>query len=518
MTALAKLAAIGLLAGIALFAACTGVPESYACKSDEQCRADQDAGLCELDGFCSHPDSACPTGRRYVTEAGKQSDQCVAPWLSVFGGPFSDTEPLLALDRAGHLHLGVSFVDQTSVGGSQLQSAGLGDFYLARLEPARGRVESVEPFGGAGYDELHALARYGSEDILLAGSIDSTLTIDGVDLTGPGMVVARRGVRPWAHVVTATSGYLYTSAISEDGSLGRVVISGGVGSFDAASTVVEFGVNVEGDAQVLTVPSTAEADFPEQGFVAMYEGDGRIASVVAARPDGSSGTCQSVAVDPNGVLTASCMAFDADDLLREDPLGLAQISASWYFPELLSEFESNELTSLPALAYGPGPALFLAGTCYESCLLPAVQGASTDTVVMTNPGALLVARATTEEATEFDPRTSWVGTYGPAGVELYPSAVAPAPDGRVYVTGGFEGSGPELASAGQTDVFVATFGPDGQLVDFLSFGGTGEDWGNSIVVGDDGAVYVAGTFREEVTIRGQTFNAGANDDVFVMRL
>lgn len=353
---------------------------------------------------------------------------------------------------------------------------------------------------------------------MLAASVETGITIDGVEVSGPGMLVARRGTRSWVHVAAPTAGYVYASAISEDGSSGRIVISGGMASFDMNETRVDFGVNLEGDPQVLSAPSTAEADFPEQGFVAMYESDGRIASVEAARADGSSGTCQSVAVDPNGVLTASCMSFDAEDLLREEPLGLAQISASWYFPELLSEFESNELTSLPALAYGPGPALLLAGTCYESCLLPPAPGSTTDTIVMTSPGALIVAKATTEEATEFDPRTAWVATYGPMGIELYASAVAPAPDGRVYVTGGFSGSGPDLASAGQTDVFIATFSPEGELVDFLAFGGTGEDWGNSIVVGDNGEVFVAGTFREQVTIRGQTFDAGPNDDVFVMQL
>lgn len=104
------LAALGLLAG------CTEVPATYTCDSDDQCRTDKEAGLCELDGLCSHPDTACPTGRRYVAEAGEKANQCLEPWLFVTGGPFSDTEPLLALDRAGRLHLGVSFVDQTNIG------------------------------------------------------------------------------------------------------------------------------------------------------------------------------------------------------------------------------------------------------------------------------------------------------------------------------------------------------------------------------------------------------------------
>mgnify|MGYP000868101494 CR=1 FL=1 len=75
-----------------------------------------------------------------------------------------------------------------------------------------------------------------------------------------------------------------------------------------------------------------------------------------------------------------------------------------------------------------------------------------------------------------------------------------------------------VASGVESDVFVATFDPSGALVDYVTFGGSGYDWGRSIVVGDAGEVFVAGSFRETMTLRGQTFVAGPNDDIFVMRL
>ncbi len=53
-----------MLAALFCMAACTnsGV---FECSSADQCAADGQEGTCESNGFCSFPDEACPSGRRY---------------------------------------------------------------------------------------------------------------------------------------------------------------------------------------------------------------------------------------------------------------------------------------------------------------------------------------------------------------------------------------------------------------------------------------------------------------------
>lgn len=45
-------------------------PSAFGCSDDDQCQSDGAAGTCELTGFCSFPDPACPSGRRYGDLAG----------------------------------------------------------------------------------------------------------------------------------------------------------------------------------------------------------------------------------------------------------------------------------------------------------------------------------------------------------------------------------------------------------------------------------------------------------------
>jgi hypothetical protein len=49
---------------------------AFICADDEQCG---DEGICEASGFCSFPDPACDSGRRYGKLAGKLAGACVDP-------------------------------------------------------------------------------------------------------------------------------------------------------------------------------------------------------------------------------------------------------------------------------------------------------------------------------------------------------------------------------------------------------------------------------------------------------
>ena len=55
----------------------------FQCKSDSACGTD---GRCESTGFCSFPDGACETGRRYNDTAGSLNGQCTGGTTSGDGG------------------------------------------------------------------------------------------------------------------------------------------------------------------------------------------------------------------------------------------------------------------------------------------------------------------------------------------------------------------------------------------------------------------------------------------------
>jgi len=73
--------------------------EGFYCASNTQCGTEV-GGTCEASGFCSFPDPACASGRRYGTEAGEVSSACTdifeqdaSPLGGIDAGAQPDTNP-----------------------------------------------------------------------------------------------------------------------------------------------------------------------------------------------------------------------------------------------------------------------------------------------------------------------------------------------------------------------------------------------------------------------------------------
>src|SRR5690349_20601415 len=50
---------------------------AFTCTSDSDCVSGGRTGMCQGNGFCSFPDSACPSGERYGGLSGDVSNLCV---------------------------------------------------------------------------------------------------------------------------------------------------------------------------------------------------------------------------------------------------------------------------------------------------------------------------------------------------------------------------------------------------------------------------------------------------------
>jgi hypothetical protein len=102
--------------------------------------------------------------------------------------------------------------------------------------------------------------------------------------------------------------------------------------------------------------------------------------------------------------------------------------------------------------------------------------------------------------------------------------VAASNDGTLAITGNFQNdldlgldSGP-LMSAGDLDIFVATYAQGGALRWARSFGGGGSDEGASVAIDGTGAVYVLATFMKTVDFGGGPLTSNGSTDIALVKL
>lgn len=123
----------------------------------------------------------------------------------------------------------------------------------------------------------------------------------------------------------------------------------------------------------------------------------------------------------------------------------------------------------------------------------------------------------------------WVRSIGGSSTDQGASII-PDHSGNLYITGSFEdtadfdpGTGTaNLISAGNADVFVEKLDASGNFIWAKSMGGTGPDYGKSIVVDASGNTYVVGSYYYDSDFDpgAGTFilTAAGHDDIFVQKL
>jgi len=100
----------------------------------------------------------------------------------------------------------------------------------------------------------------------------------------------------------------------------------------------------------------------------------------------------------------------------------------------------------------------------------------------------------------------WSISFGGAGYDLIQSVSAT--EQNILVTGFFSdtlqilnnGINQQHISNGDRDVFIASISPTGNINWFKTIGGSGEDYGNCINIGNQGNIYITGTFQQNVTL------------------
>jgi hypothetical protein len=119
-----------------------------------------------------------------------------------------------------------------------------------------------------------------------------------------------------------------------------------------------------------------------------------------------------------------------------------------------------------------------------------------------------------------DTKCTWQFTLGSTSKEQI-TAIAAGPNGHTYAAGTFEGTlqiGPTShKSQGKTDVFLGKWDTKGNLLWFVSFGASGIDTPNALTVGQDGAIYLVGSFEQQFQLDSVQLKSNGGTDAFVLK-
>jgi hypothetical protein len=115
----------------------------------------------------------------------------------------------------------------------------------------------------------------------------------------------------------------------------------------------------------------------------------------------------------------------------------------------------------------------------------------------------------------------WSKGFG-SGQTLAAARAALDPMGNVLITGYFYGSvdlgGGMLTSMSGADLFVLKLDPDGNHLWSKRFGGAGDQYGNDIATGTDGALIITGSFGGTIDFGGALLPSAGGSDIFVAKL
>ncbi len=415
----------------------------------------------------------------------------------------------VAVDKSGNTYATGSYTSATiTFGAVTLTNAGAGDAFLIKFGPG-GTVLWAKNIGGVAGEVGHSVEVDSAGDIYVAGWYTSaTLTIGANTLTNAG----------------ASSPDLFLAKYSTNGTELWAKSAGGAG-IDLCNSIAISGGNIfvagrfiGASALIGSVTLTNAAATTNDILIAKYDSTG---AVSWAKNFGGAGDdiAECVAADASGNLfltgsfgsasvsfgtTTLTNAGTGNDMFvsRLDNSG----NVSWAKSAGGTGIETGHGISVdgngnvmvigqfdsPLLAFGSNQ-LINAG--YADLFLVKYDGS----------GALLWSISAGDQ-------------YDDAGLSVIADTA-----GNIYVTGKYSSATISFGtstlnnnSGGTQDLFVCKLDPAGNEVWAISAGAVGDEIGNSIVIGKDGSIFIAGVFNSGFVTLGQTtLWKGCGNDFFV---
>ncbi len=430
-------------------------------------------------------------------------------WPRVVGGDGFDAVTAIALDAEGSVYIAGHFSQRIDFAPGVSLTASEFDGFVARYS-ATGEFQWVQRFGGeVGFafigDVSTALAVDDESNVYVTGAFGTPFAdFGGGPLVTEGLfdafVVSYSGLSTfrWAHAIRG-GGWDEGRAIAVVGN--HLVVGGLTARQDAlrAQLFVSRHDLSTGDQ----VP--ADGDFLESG-------SGFALGVAAAAGEFCVGGCFEGAVTLGGKMLDSVGTGPDSFLVCFDDASTAQTVA------VVGEADFDCLTSLAMSKPGFATAVGNARSNDQQDLY--VLGA-----IDVSPSSSVIGRVSIDDLTSSaSTRFSWVErirTGVPTG-DPTDAQTAVDVDGNVFVVAPFMGqievAGSVLSSRGGRDVLVASWTADGELRWATSLGGPFRDDASSIALGQDGSLFIGGSFTSTARYQGAAFSGGGATDGLILRI
>lgn len=326
---------------------------------------------------------------------------------------------------------------------------------------------------------------------------------------------------------------LFVAKYEPDGTLAWAKRAGGDDDELGSANWAQAAVVLQDEAVVVTGKLEAPATFGDDDthtvdvvngimdmFVVRYNPDGHVAWVRSAGGPGVDEGTGIAALDVGGVVVSG--RFEGDGAVfgqGEDNETVLDSGGPYNSTGFIARYSPSgslawakrvavgEMIEAQAIAASTDDSVYVVGQFRYSATFGL--GESNETALASESDSSDVFVARFGESGEL----LWVRQAGGAESD-FAWAVEGRFDGSVFVTGDFEetatfGEGEPnettLTSAGGEDVFVARFGPDGDLAWARRAGGDGDDIGSGVAATEGGSVLVTGGFESESTFgEGQT--------------
>lgn len=438
------------------------------------------------------------------------------------GGTGADSVQGLARDAAGNSYLAGFFTGTLNLGTTNLTSAGGDDLFVAKVSPA-GTVLWAAHCGGPGEDRATGVALDPNGDVVVVGWFDNNavfgtngavnldvnvaaftlrLSTDGVltgfhkaDFSGPGAGLLK--VRNFAVAVDA-AGAVYVAGKGDDTNnfgaftLGRPGVWGYLVKYDRSGNVqwIQASDNTPGSSQNVIGMAVA-LDNSGGVYLGGYYG----------LPGGTSGTNAII-----GGVTLPYGGGDADAFV-------AKFTTATGAPVWTRGLHGAGAERVMRLAADPFGNVFASGdfdapvNLGPGLLTPSNGSSGTGLLLKLNPaGTVVWAR----EAGSTDGSTKDNGSLATDAL------------GNVYLANNFTGTcilgTPSPTSAGGRDALVTKFGANGNFLWVKTFGSTGDDFVNGLVLDTNFNLHVAGTLSGQAALAPFTLTNAGSSDLFLATL
>ena len=464
----------------------------------------------DVDGLDAQADASSDASSAAAVDGQASLDDSgpVAPgqlsWAHQLGvyGSWAGREAL-ALDTNSVI-VTTTFIGTVNLGGKDLVSAGMNDVLLARFAKQDGSHLASVSYGGPGSEYPYATAVASNGTVFVQGIFTAgTANLGGSDIA-------------WGGTGNNTFMADFTSALAPRWSRGIVSADddqpGHTVSFDSQSII-----STSGKFRLTTNfgSGSVVCDGDSDAYYAQYDENDNpnaIFPLTGAGYEYAEAAIYSLGSTVVGGEFNDTIALNA----ANDAGSLTSVGGMDIF---VAQFGAGGTPTWIFTVGGPGDEsdvrlagdsaghVYVAGTFEQSVTIGGKK--------LTSMGSTDVFLARLSATGGVD----WVRSFGGAGNDIAWNLAA-SPNGDLAIAGNFFSSvdfgGGARTSSGGEDAFIAAYdGADGTYRWDHTYGGSTDDWGQSVAVDTDGTVYALATISAPVTFGTKLLDPANGDSVFV---